>query len=78
MPLRLLLLAALTLPGLGCRSLTPTGAPPAARWPDGVAYEVFVQSFADSDGDSVGDLRGLTQRLDYIAGLGARASSSVP
>jgi alpha-amylase len=78
MPLRLLLLAALTLPGLGCRSLTPTGAPPAARWPDGVAYEVFVQSFADSDGDSVGDLRGLTQRLDYIAGLGARAIWLMP
>jgi alpha-amylase len=32
----------------------------------GVCYEVFVRSFADSDGDGVGDLRGLTSRLDYI------------
>lgn len=29
-------------------------------------YEVFVRSFADSDGDGIGDLRGLTERLDYI------------
>jgi glycosidase len=34
-------------------------------------YEVFVRSFYDSNGDGVGDLRGLTQKLDYIAGLGA-------
>ncbi len=35
-------------------------------WRDQVFYEVFVRSFADSDGDGVGDLRGLTQRLDYL------------
>jgi alpha-amylase len=36
-------------------------------WQDGaVAYEVFVRSFADSDGDGVGDLPGLTARLDYL------------
>jgi glycosidase len=31
-----------------------------------VCYEVFVRSFSDSDGDGVGDLEGLIQRLDYI------------
>jgi alpha-amylase len=31
-----------------------------------VFYEVFVRSFADSDGDGIGDLRGLTDRLDYL------------
>jgi len=35
-----------------------------------VCYEVFVRSFADSDGDGIGDLKGLTGKLDYIAGLG--------
>lgn len=35
-------------------------------WRDGVCYEIFVRSFADSDGDGIGDLRGLTSRLDYV------------
>jgi alpha-amylase len=40
---------------------------PSAEWRrNGVCYEVFVRSFYDSDGDGVGDLRGLTQKLDYI------------
>ncbi|MCL2544583.1 MAG: alpha-amylase family glycosyl hydrolase [Clostridia bacterium] len=33
----------------------------------GVYYEIFVRAFADSDGDGVGDLRGLTQKLDYLS-----------
>lgn len=39
---------------------------PARWWDDAVVYEVFVRSFQDSDGDGVGDLRGLIQRLDYL------------
>lgn len=39
----------------------------AAGWKRGaVCYEVFVRSFYDSDGDGVGDLNGLIQKLDYI------------
>ena len=38
----------------------------SAWWRDGVCYEVFVRSFNDSDGDGIGDLRGLISRLDYI------------
>ena len=46
-----------------------TGAPttPTGPWWRGrIFYEVFVRSFADSDGDGIGDLRGLTDRLDYL------------
>lgn len=32
----------------------------------GVYYEIFVRSFADSDGDGIGDIRGLTSMLDYL------------
>ena len=35
-------------------------------WNERVFYEVFVRSFYDSDADGVGDLRGLTQQLDYL------------
>ncbi|MDT0270312.1 maltose alpha-D-glucosyltransferase [Streptomyces sp. DSM 44915] len=49
-------------------------ARPAAEEPGwyrrAVFYEVLVRSFRDSDGDGVGDLRGLTERLDYLAWLG--------
>jgi alpha-amylase len=45
-----------------------TGLPGGEQqwWRDGVCYEIFVRSFADSDGDGIGDLRGLTGRLDYV------------
>ena len=35
-------------------------------WNDAVFYEIFVRSFNDSDGDGIGDLVGLTQKLDYL------------
>ena len=44
----------------------PAVAPAVPWWADRVFYEVFVRSFADSDGDGIGDLRGLTARLDYL------------
>ena len=45
---------------------TPAVTPNVPWWTDRVFYEVFVRSFADSDGDGIGDLRGLTRRLDYL------------
>jgi glycosidase len=41
-----------------------------ARWPYGVNYEVFVRSFADSNGDGIGDFNGLTSKLNYLKELG--------
>ena len=52
-----------------------TTAPPArpAWWRTAVVYEVYPRSFADSDGDGIGDLEGLRLRLGYLAELGVDA-----
>src|SRR5690349_15801416 len=42
-------------------------------WESAVIYQVYVRSFQDSNGDGVGDLPGVTARLEHIAGLGAAA-----
>jgi len=42
-------------------------------WRDAVVYQVYVRSFADSDGDGVGDLPGITAHLGHVASLGADA-----
>ncbi len=41
-----------------------------ADWRQGVFAEIFVRAYKDSNGDGVGDLRGLTQSLDYLQSLG--------
>ncbi len=45
----------------------------APWWRHAVTYQVYVRSFADSDGDGVGDLRGITSRLPYLRDLGVDA-----
>src|SRR5215208_6052877 len=45
----------------------------AMWWRDAVVYQIYPRSFQDSDGDGVGDLRGITNRLDYLAWLGVDA-----
>jgi len=42
-------------------------------WQRALLYQIYVRSFADSDGDGVGDLRGITQHLDYLEWLGVDA-----
>ena len=39
-------------------------------WDREVGYEVYIRSFADGNGDGVGDFPGLTEKLDYLAWLG--------
>jgi glycosidase len=76
---RLLLTLALALAGpthaendIDTRPVPPeprsSGLP--ARWQQGVFMEIFVRGYQDSDGDGIGDLRGLTSRLDYLKKLG--------
>lgn len=47
-------------------------------WPHGVMYEIFVQSFADSNGDGIGDFNGMTSKLDYIQNLGVQGIWLMP
>ena len=42
-------------------------------WQDAVIYQIYPRSFQDSDGDGIGDLRGIEQRLDHLAWLGVDA-----
>ena len=42
-------------------------------WRGGVIYQIYPRSYQDSNGDGIGDLKGITQRLPYIASLGVDA-----
>lgn len=44
-----------------------------AWWRDAVVYQVYLRSFADGNGDGVGDFAGLRSRLGYLKSLGADA-----
>ncbi len=39
-------------------------------WKSAVVYQIYPRSFADSDGDGIGDLRGIIDRVDHLARLG--------
>ncbi len=45
---------------------------------DAIIYEVHVRAFFDSDGDGIGDFRGLTEKLDYLKNLGVNAIWILP
>jgi len=74
---------------LGALALTSAGQTPSAEssaaktaqakstgqewWRHAVLYEIYPRSFQDSDGDGIGDIKGMTSRLDYLHELGIDA-----
>ncbi|XP_013786502.1 maltase 1-like [Limulus polyphemus] len=60
--------------------LAPRCPPPPQRewWQKSSIYQVYVKSFKDSNGDGVGDLKGLTSKLDYFDSLGVKALALNP
>ncbi|NLU70195.1 glycoside hydrolase family 13 protein [Streptomyces sp. HNM0574] len=60
-------------PGPRTEPAPGTPAPPSRWWREAVIYQVYVRSFADSDGDGIGDLPGIRARLPHLASLGVDA-----
>ena len=59
----------------------PTETPKAAAgdwFQSAVVYQIYPRSFADSNGDGIGDLRGIIGRLDYLAAAGRRRRLALP
>ena len=42
-------------------------------WRSGVIYQIYPRSFADANGDGIGDLKGIEQKLDSLSALGIDA-----
>ena len=53
-------------------------SPSVSEWPIGVTYEIFVQSFYDTDGNGIGDFNGLTEKIPYLVDLGVEAVWLMP
>jgi alpha-glucosidase len=69
-----ILALALALASQASQAQTP--AAPSAHdewWRHAVIYEIYPRSFQDSDGDGIGDIKGITSRLDYLKDLGIDA-----
>jgi alpha-glucosidase len=69
----LLALGLSLLPAL-CRAQAPAAnAEGHSWWQDAVFYEIYPRSFADSNNDGIGDLNGISSKLDYLKDLGVDA-----
>src|SRR5215472_8125155 len=54
-------------------STSATGQIARPWWKNAVIYEIYPRSFQDSNGDGIGDLNGITSKLDYLQALGIDA-----
>jgi alpha-glucosidase len=73
----LVLAVSLAATGLGAQTaVVASGSVPSTDntwWKHAVIYEIYPRSFQDSNGDGIGDLNGITERLDYLQALGVDA-----
>ena len=53
--------------------MPPASEPHREWWRGAVIYQVYPRSFADANGDGIGDLPGITAHLDHVASLGVDA-----
>ena len=65
--------SALTLGALPAMAKSKPAASEQDWWKNAVIYEIYPRSFQDSNGDGIGDLNGITARLDYLKQLGVDA-----
>jgi alpha-glucosidase len=69
----LLMATALPLFAQGPETSSMTAPAGTGWWNNAVIYEIYPRSFQDSNGDGIGDLNGITSRLDYLQKLGVNA-----
>jgi pullulanase/glycogen debranching enzyme len=67
-----------TLMIIGLLSMNSPVNPTSATPPADITYEIFVQSFCDSNKDGKGDLKGVISKLDYLQSLGVTAIWLMP
>ncbi len=58
------------IPDTGQSLDDPIDIPDRAWWKEGIIYQIYPRSFKDTNGDGIGDLRGVIEKLDYIESLG--------